>query len=146
MKNTAFALTDERGWKSTLYDKLARLELVEKRQEGKTLYGLLDAYKTSQLDVTAETHQTYLKVFHRLRTFFREDIPLPNITKETAAMFVFWLRTEPWNHRSYKPQPHDKPTVNRRISIVYKNFRYTEKIKWMGKIRLKFSVWWNTPP
>ncbi|MDO4585037.1 MAG: hypothetical protein Q4D62_13145, partial [Planctomycetia bacterium] len=59
-------LTDEiRLWlkeieNSDLYDKLARLELVEERQEGKTLYGLLEAYQTSQSDVTAETHKTYL--------------------------------------------------------------------------------------
>ncbi|MDO4585402.1 MAG: hypothetical protein Q4D62_15045 [Planctomycetia bacterium] len=72
-----------------LYNKLAALGLVEEKKPERTFYGLMEAYQTSQSDVTTETHQTYLKVFHNLREFFREDIPLSNITKETAEGFIF---------------------------------------------------------
>ncbi|MDO4585234.1 MAG: site-specific integrase [Planctomycetia bacterium] len=90
-------------------------------------------YPSSQSDVTSGTHQTYLKVFHNLREFFREDIPLSNITKETAAQFGNWLRTAPLNRRSRNPKPYGQATVNRRISTVKQIFRYAEKMEWMGK-------------
>ncbi|MDO4576270.1 MAG: phage integrase SAM-like domain-containing protein [Planctomycetia bacterium] len=133
-------LTDEvRLWLaeiqgSPLYDKLARLELVEERQDEKTLYGLLEAYKTSQSEGVSDlTIQGYRCVFQNLIEFFGQDVPLVEISKSTAEKFGHWMKTEKLNRRGKKPQRYGIATVNHRISMVKQIFRYAEKMEWMGK-------------
>ena len=137
---TSGGLTDEiRLWlkeieNSDLYDKLATLGLVEERTPEKTLYGLLDTYKTSQsTDVSDSTIQTYERVDKNLRQFFGMDLPLSKITKETAVQFAHWLKTEKLNRRGQKPQPYGTATVNKRLGIVKQFFKYAETMGWILK-------------
>jgi len=115
-----------------LISRLVKLGLINPPKEEHRLDNLIEQYHGSLLDSEPATWTNYKQAVFNLKTYFKTNPVLEDITREQALLFHQWMRATPLNRRSSSPQRLSKATCNRRIGVVKQLFTYAVRIGWLS--------------
>ena len=118
------------NWLATLTPDLRRrlekADLLETRQEPKTIRDIIDRFKNRK-DVEPATILTYDKIASNLTEYFSSACQLESIDTEQATAFQSWLNKK-----------YCEATAKRRISLAKQYFNEAEKLGWVSKSPFRF--------